>query len=87
MTEVRVPILNSSQPVVFPDGTMTQVFRTWMLTVSRYLPIIGTGSPEGLVDAPQYALYLDQAGAPGAVEYRKLLPDIAGDTKQGWVLV
>jgi len=66
---------------------MSQAFRTWALEVSNSLPIIGTGSPEGVVDAPQYSLYLDDAGGPGAVQYRKMQPDIAGDTKKGWIAV
>lgn len=81
------PRLNAAQPIVEPNGTMSQPFRTWTLDASLSIPIIGTGSPEGVVTARQYSLYIDSAGAAGSIEYRKMLPDIGGDVTQGWKLV
>ena len=81
------PRLNAAQPIVEPNGTMSQPFRTWTLDASLSIPIIGTGSPEGVVNARQYSLYIDSTGAAGSIEYRKMLPDIAGDVTQGWKLV
>ena len=81
------PRLNASNPIVEDNGTMSQQFRTWTLDASLSIPIIGIGSPEGLVTARQYSLYIDSTGAAGSIEYRKMLPDIAGDIKQGWKLV
>lgn len=80
-------ILNSAQPIVDDTGKMTQVFRTWTLDASLSIPVVGTGSPEGLVQARQYQLYIDSTGAAGAIEYRKMLPDIGGDRSKGWILV
>ena len=80
-------ILNASQPITEENGTMTQVFRTWALEQSDTVPIVGAGSPEGNVDANQFRLYIDSTGTTGAIEWRKMLADIAGDTKMGWVLV
>ena len=80
------PILNANNPITQNDK-MTEQFRAWTVLVTQYLPIIGTGSPEGVVDARQYSLYLDSTGAAGAIEYRKMQTDIGGDTKKGWVLV
>jgi len=66
---------------------MSQAFRTWTISASLSIPIVGTGSPEGALEARQYQLYIDSAGAAGAIEYRKMLPDIGGDRTQGWILV
>lgn len=76
-----------SRPIVDDLGLMEQPYRYWVGRVNDALPITGEGSPEGLVDAPQLSLYIDINGTTGTIEYRKMLPDIGGDTKQGWLLV
>jgi hypothetical protein len=76
--------LNALQPIVEPDGTMTQHFRTWALAVSNNLPIVGTGTPEGVIEAPQYSLYIDETVPLTPVQYRKMLPEIGGDRTTGW---
>ena len=81
------PRLNAANAIVEANGTMSQQFRTWTLDASLSIPIIGTGSPEGVVTARQYSLYINSAGAAGSIEYRKMLPDIGGDVTQGWKLV
>jgi len=81
-----IPELNASNPIVNAAGLMTQVFRTWILTVVRESTIYGNGSPEGIVEAPQYALYIDRTGTTGAIAWRKMLPQVNGDKTQGWVL-
>jgi len=79
--------LNQGQPIVNPQGTMEQPFRQWTQDVSLAIPIIGSGSPEGVVEARQYSIYLDTAGSAGSIQYRKMLPEIGGDRTKGWVLV
>ncbi len=79
--------LNVSNPIVFEDGTMQAPFREFMNEVSRWIPIQGEGSPEGSVPAPLYSLYIDKNGAAGAIEYRKMSSDIAGDKTKGWLAV
>ena len=81
------PRLNVAQPIVDPDGTMAQPFRQFTQDASLSIPIVGTGSPEGVVEARQYSLYINSAGTTGSIEYRKMLPDIGGDITQGWVAV
>lgn len=81
------PRLNVAQPIVEPDGTMAQPFRKFTQDASLSIPIVGTGSPEGVVEARQYSLYIDSAGTSGSIEYRKMLPDIGGDVTQGWIAV
>ena len=81
------PRLNAAQPIVQPDGTMAQPFRQFTQDASLSIPIVGTGSPEGVVEARQYSLYIDSAGTTGSLQYRKMQPDIGGDKSQGWVAV
>ena len=80
-------LLNAANPITLENRTMSDEFRTWTLAVSNALPIVGTGSPEGVVGAPQYSLYIDSTGGTGTIEYRKMLTEIGGDTSKGWVLV
>jgi hypothetical protein len=81
------PRLNAANAIVEANGTMSQQFRTWTLDASLSIPLIGAGSPEGIVTARQYSLYIDSTGLAGSIEYRKMLPDIGGDVTQGWKLV
>lgn len=81
------PRLNVGQPIVEEDGTMSQAFRLFTQEASLSIPIIGAGSPENVIDARQYSLYINSTGSSGTIEYRKMLPDIGGVTKKGWVAV
>jgi len=81
------PPLNGGQPIIEKNGTMAQAFRTWTLDVSLNVALIGEGSPEGVLEARQYQLYIDSLGVSGAIEYRKMLPDIGGNKLMGWVAV
>ena len=49
--------------------------------------IIGTGSPEGVIEATVGREYMDDTGLAGAVKFIKQLPDIGGDRTKGWVAV
>jgi hypothetical protein len=84
---VTGPRLNAAQPIVQPDGTMAQPFRQFTQDASLSIPIVGTGSPEGVIQARQYSLYINSTGTTGSIEYRKMLPQIGGDTTKGWVAV
>lgn len=74
-------------PIVDQGGRMTPAFRDFMLQLGFLLPITGTGSPEGVIEAPQYSVYLDTTGTTGTIQYRKMEKQIGGDPTQGWVLV
>lgn len=76
--------LNASNPIVEANGTMTQLFREWALQQANALVHVGTGSPEGVLEAPQYSLYLDESNPAAPVQYRKMLPEIAGNRDEGW---
>lgn len=84
---MRTPLLNAAQPIVDSTGKMSQAFRTWTLDASLSIPLVGTGSPEGVLEARQYQLYIDSTGGAGSIQYRKMLSDIGGDRTQGWLLV
>jgi len=84
---VTGPRLNVGQPIVQDDGTMSQAFRQFTQDASLSIPIVGTGSPEGVIEAAQYSLYLDSSGGASAIQYRKMQPQIGGDRTKGWVLV
>ena len=80
-----VPI-DANTPIT--DGNkMTDGFQRWMSQVSRLDLIVGTGSPEGVIEATVGREYLDNTGAAGAVKFIKQLPDIGGDRTQGWVAI
>jgi len=79
--------LNVGQPIVEDNGTMSQAFRQFTQEASLSIPIVGTGSPEGVIEAVQYSLYLNGSGSAGAIQYRKMLPSIGGDRTKGWILV
>lgn len=79
--------LNVANPIVLDNGTISQEFLDWVLEVSTWSPILGNGSPEGVIEAPLYSLYIDKDGTTGAIQYRKMSSEIGGDRKQGWVLV
>lgn len=75
------------EPIVDATGRQTQVMRTFLRTLSERASIVGTGSPEGVIEAGQGALYIDDAGASGSVLYVKRDDNISGDRTQGWILV
>jgi len=75
------------QPIIDATGNMGPVFRAWTQAVSRLEILSGTGSPEGVVNAPQKTLYMNTAGVAGAILYIKRDTNVAGDPTQGWILV
>lgn len=81
------PMFNFNLPLVSKTGHADQQVQKILNLITGYLPIIGSGSPEGVVEARQFSLYIDKDGTAGNIEYRKMKTDIAGDTKKGWVKV
>ena len=77
----------ASQPIINENGTMSDQFRLWALAVTRAADVItGTGSPEGVIDANQTQMYMDDAGTAGLIMYVKRDTDIAGAATKGWIL-
>lgn len=79
--------IDANTPIVDKNGIMTPVFQRWMSQVSRLDLIIGTGSPESVIEATVGRFYMDDSGASGSLLYAKKLADIGGDASQGWVAV
>jgi hypothetical protein len=76
-----------SRSIVKDDGTMQEAFRIFTSDVARLGLFVGTGSPEGVVEAAQGQEYMDDTGASGAIKYIKRDSDIGGDKSQGWILI
>ena len=78
-------------PIVNDDKLMEVQFMLFIndvvAIVNHNSIIIGTGSPEGSVEAIQGREYMDDAGTAGAIKYIKRDNDIAGDTTKGWILI
>jgi hypothetical protein len=66
---------------------MEQPFRQFTQEAALSIPITGAGSPEGVVEAVQFSLYLDTTGSAGSIQYRKMQPEIGGDRSKGWIAV
>ncbi len=79
--------LNANQKIVNDDGSPTNVFLQYLLKISESVVIVGTGTPEGAVQAPQYSVYVDEAVPLTPVTYRKMLPEVGGDRSKGWAVV
>jgi hypothetical protein len=75
-----------SQPIT-KEGMMVQSYMLWTQAVTKLQPIIGTGSPEGAVEADQYSFYIDSTGTTGSILWCKMLPLVGADRKMGWVLI
>ena len=83
----RAPELSANRPIIEEDGSLTVQSRAYFRVLTDQVLIIDTGSPEGVIEAPQGANYMDDAGVAGAIKYIKRDNDIAGDKTKGWVLV
>ena len=73
--------------IVNTSGRMTDEMQVWANQVTALDLLIGTGSPEGVIEATVGREYMDDSGAPGAVKFIKQLADIGGDRTQGWVAI
>ncbi|WP_372857615.1 hypothetical protein [Pseudoalteromonas sp.] len=82
---------SSDRPLLKDGGSPNVQFNSWLKTVSDRALIIGTGSPESVVEANQGAIYMDDSGIAGAILYIKRDADDGlgpvPDKTKGWVLV
>ncbi len=76
-----------TRPIIQQDMTADQEFQSWIQIITNQALIIGTGSPEGVVQAVVGANYMDDAGTAGNIKYIKRDADIAGDKAKGWILI
>lgn len=84
----RIPALSNTRPLVDESGIATQELRSWSNTIGNQTTIIGTGSPEGIVEAEITQEYMDDTGLTGNIKYIKRDVDNgAGDKRFGWILI
>lgn len=83
----RVVAPSSDRPLIEQNASPSEQFNTWIRRITDRALIIGTGNPEGVVEAEQGAQYMDDAGTAGNILYVKRDADISGDKTQGWILV
>jgi hypothetical protein len=69
---------------VIINNKMSTEFRNWVSQVTERQLISDSGAPEGVIDAGQNALYLDQDTNN---VYVKTVNELNNDSTQGWVLV
>jgi len=84
---LAVDELNPNVAVVDDSFRPTLPLRRLSADVNAMTIIIGTGSPEGVVEARIGRLYMNDAGVAGAILYIKKTNDVAGNRKNGWILV
>jgi hypothetical protein len=66
-----------------PTTQFQALLESLELAVNLNTPLTGTGSPEGVVTAEPYQLYLDTTGGAGSIAYRKM----TGSGNTGWIAV
>lgn len=83
----RITEISFDRPIIEDDGTLTLQSRTYFRTLTNQALIVGTGSPEGVIEAEIGSSYMDDAGLAGAILYVKRdADDGAGDKTIGWIL-
>ena len=81
----RVVAPTSGINIVEKNGAPTPQMREWLNKTSSI--IAGDVVPEGVIEANETQLYMDNTGTTGSILYIKKLADIGGDKTKGWVLV
>lgn len=79
--------LGRTVAVVDEERRPTQELSIFTEEVARLNILTGSGSPEGVVEARRGRLYMDTSGTAGSILYAKRDDDIAGNRKEGWILV
>lgn len=79
--------LNLALPIVSKNGFAFEPLKQLLIKLCLHSPLSGTGSPEGVVEAPILTFYMDDTGTAGSILYVKRDSDISGDRSQGWILV
>jgi hypothetical protein len=83
----RIVPLNPGRSPLRADGSLEPAFQLFTQELANRALIIGSGAPEGVTEASQGALYMNDLGTAGAILYVKKTSDISGDRKEGWILV
>lgn len=81
-----VPFPNT-RPIVDEMGMMTGEVRILNEALFNRIPITGSGTPEGNVEAAEGAVYYDITASTGSIHYVKTANSVGGDRTLGWILV
>lgn len=82
----RITELPATRPLLTDDLKLNKESRAFFAELYERMPIVGSGSPEGVETARRGRIYYDVDGATGTTTYIKRQPDIGGDTSKGWDL-
>ena len=86
--ETRVIQPPTDRPITEEDRTQSIQMRSWTQLITNQALIIGTGSPEGVIEAVQGSSYMDEGGALGNILYLKQKDaDVSGDKSNEWKLI
>ena len=83
----EIPIPDASTPIIDENGVMTAIFQRWVTAITMLDLIVGSGSPEGVIDATVGRFYLNDTGTTITLLYVKKLAEIGGDSTMGWEAV
>lgn len=75
------------KPFLDENGALSSEARAWTQIITLRALIIGTGSPNGIIEAVQGAEYMDDTGTAGNIKYIKRDSDVGGDKSLGWYLI
>ena len=88
---VNIPKPEALRPIVFADFTQEDLFRDFLNAITNQVNerslLLGSGSPDGVVEAVKGREYMDEAGTASTIKYIKKFDDVAGDKTLGWILV
>ena len=83
----NVPNLTGQRSITDSNGVATKEMRLWSLQITSRAVILGSGSPESIVEARIGREYSDIDGTTGSIKYFKKLDNIDGDKSRGWILM
>lgn len=75
------------KPFLDVNGNLSDEARAWTQIITSRAIVIGTGSPDGVIEAAQGAEYMDETGTAGNIKYIKRDADVGGDKTLGWYLI
>ena len=82
---MEVRPLDRNQAIVDDTGRPIQNFQVGWEQVRKLTTLLGTGAPEGSIEAQEGRFYLSQGDSPAL--YVKKLNDVGGDRSLGWFMV
>jgi len=83
----RVIQPSADRSLIKESGAPSDQLNIWLKLITDRALIIADGNPEGIYEANQGAIYLNESGTAGAILYIKRDADISGYKTQGWILV